>query len=554
MKIIINFLVIVCAAALGLAAGFVWREKHRTISGREQSAILASQGIPQTKPVRVSKPRAGGPVNDDSPLAARLERDLSLSSGVTRWLYWLEALEQAAPKDFPRLIRLAQGNPTATRLIADRWVELNPRHLFDTIVAAPQNTPGFPVNELGIVLFREWPKRDPEAVIAALNEADNFRARDDWGAPVAEVVMETNAERGLRLLSDWHLEHFAPRMAGVARWAALDPQHAAEFTLENSVGAAARYSMETIGQAWAKTDPASALEFAASKPGELSPMLAAAALKVWAARDPRDAAGWLAGADAGTRNRLSASFVEAWAKQDASRALMWCEENLTGSSLARAVGGVLKGSAENDLPGAAALVGAMKPSPTRAEAAAAVAEQWFPRLSSNASVKPETMAWLSGLDAESVKRVLDRTQWDWSTSDPKSMAAFLAGSDSEQIPASAYTILAREMARRNPSEALEWAGRLPESRRLEAGAEAFAEWRIAQPETALKWLNELPAVDARRQPYFRRALQGLAYDPQTAEQFAALAATDRAAARSAVATMTLPENRRAKLLELLDSK
>ena len=85
---------------------------------------------------RASKLHRHLPIGDDSPLATRLEKDLALSSGVTRWLYWLEALEKAAPSDFPRLDRLARGNPAVLRLVAERWAEFAPRHLFDTLVAA----------------------------------------------------------------------------------------------------------------------------------------------------------------------------------------------------------------------------------------------------------------------------------------------------------------------------------------------------------------------------------------------------------------------------------
>ena len=97
-----------------------------------------------------------------------------MSSGVTRWLYWLEAIEKAVPVDFPPLLRLARGNAAATRLVSDRWIELYPRHVFDTIVAASKEGDGFGARDLAYQLFEEWPKRDPDAAIAALNQPGNF--------------------------------------------------------------------------------------------------------------------------------------------------------------------------------------------------------------------------------------------------------------------------------------------------------------------------------------------------------------------------------------------
>ena len=131
------------------------------------------------------------------------------------------------------------------------------------------------------------------------------------------------------------------------------------------------------------------------------------------------------------------------------------------------------------------------------------------------------------------------------------MAELLAASNSAQVPNTAHTILARELARKNPLEAIEWADRLPQDRRLAAGGEAFAEWRRSQPDNATKWLNDLPAGDPRRLPYFQSAVRVLAWDPQSTEQLAALTVSERAAARSVIETMQLSEDRRARLLDAL---
>ncbi len=55
------------------------------------------------------------------------------------------------------------------------------------------------------------------------------------------------------------------------------------------------------------------------------------------------------------------------------------------------------------------------------------------------------------------------------------------------------------MARINPSQALNWAASLPEPRAVSASTAAFSDWRRSQPEAALKWFEDLPATDARRQ-------------------------------------------------------
>ena len=106
---------------------------------------------------------------------------------------------------------------------------------------------------------------------------------------------------------------------------------------------------------------------------------------------------------------------------------------------------------------------------------------------------------------------------------------------------------------RIPAEAIEWAGRLPEDRGLSAGADAFSDWRRSQPDAATKWLNALPSSDLRRVPYFQSAVRSLAWDTQSAEQLAALSASERTIARDVIKDMKLPEDRRSRLLEILKS-
>jgi len=553
-KIFANSLVVLIAAALGLALGFVLRGKPRP-AGAESAAGVVSSESSQGKAARDTRQLAQARSNDDSPLTTKLARDLSMSSGVTRWLYWLEAMEQASTSDYPRLFQLAEGDAAASRLVSQRWIALYPRHAFDTLVAATKDGRALTKDmiQLRNSLFRDWPKSDPDAAIAALNEPGDFSMHDARRS-VAASIIEKDAERGLRLFHDWSIENFGPRVNGIEKWAAANPRHAAEFALANPAGYASQLTMEAIGKEWAKTDPAGAMNFAGSKPGEFGSILAAAALKEWSSRNLNEAASWLAATDKQTRNRLSSSFVESWAKQDANSALTWCESNLSGSSLAEAVGGVMRGAAENDVVAAAALVASLDPSSARTEAAVAVGKKWFPdRLGEDKPSDPAAVAWLSALDPESARRVVDEIQWRWGTCDPESMATFLASS-SVQFSANPYSIIARELARRNPMEGIEWASQLPGDRGMSAGADAFVEWRRSQPDEAMKWLNDLPSNDARRQPYFENAIRSMAWDAQGSSQLAALSETEQATARKVIEGMKLSEDRRASLIGMLGGR
>lgn len=499
MRYLVQLLTIGIAAGLGLAIGFFWRgTTERATDPLARPGVLLMTAKDSRKSGFV--PLRRGPItesSEDSVLTQQLRRHLSTSSRVTRWLYWLEGIEKASLPDFPRLASLANGDPTATRLVASRWVKLDLRHLFETLASAPERT-AFPADELADVLFRELAHRDPDAAITALQGTNRFGTREMWRFNVAGYLIEKDPERGLRALSEWGIGNFAPRMNGVAKWAAADPRHATEVVLTYPAGYTSHLAIETIASEWTKADPVAALEFSSSKSGSLATALASTALKHWASRNIEPAADWLANADSITRQRLSPAFIEAWAKTDSSAALAWCEANLTGSSLSQTVGSILNGIAQKDLSAAADFVTHMKLSAARAEGAAAVARNWFPTWRSGKPVPAAAIAWMGRLDANSARRALEQVQWKWSNNDPQGMAAYVATVGGDFVPTSADLNVARSLARQNPEAAFTWASRLPPERSLAAGREAFSEWRHAQPELALKWLNALPTSDRRR--------------------------------------------------------
>lgn len=119
-------LFLVGAAAIGVCIGFVVHGgRHPRASGDAGSAAALPARL-EAVSQRGTDPTAAGTaqrrptVADDSPLATQLARDLSMSEGVTRWLYWMQAIERATAGDMPRLARLATGNPIAIQLVAGR--------------------------------------------------------------------------------------------------------------------------------------------------------------------------------------------------------------------------------------------------------------------------------------------------------------------------------------------------------------------------------------------------------------------------------------------------
>jgi hypothetical protein len=551
MKPLVGIAVVSAAAAIGLALGVALRQPFKT--ERLNEGEYAPKSLRESKHAARVLTRSGRK-EDGSALMTQLESDLAASSGVTRWLFWFEAMEKAPLSDFPRLAQLAAGDRTALRLLALRWMELDAQGLFNALVEAERNGSGL-FEAIEHVLIGDWAKRDPESLIRALDEAPAFGKQHRWRYTLAADIAERDPELGLRMSSKWQITSHGPRSEGFRKWAAQDPRHAAEFTLTHRAGFASRIAMEAIGTEWGKTDPTAALEFAAQNRDELGSVLAQSALKTWSERNLAEAGEWLANADAATRNRLSPAFVEIWAKNDPARALTWCEENLSGTSLSQAAAGVLKGAAEKDVAAAARLVEVMKASSARTAGAVAVAEKWIPQLQERRKMPTEAVDWLKRLDDESIRKVLSQLQWAWSNSDPGTLAAFLEATDVENIPQYVYTVVVRDLARKDPRQAIDWTNKLRDEKvRVDAGAEAFVEWQRGQPELAMQWLNELPSADPRRKAFFENTVRHLAWDAHATEKFAALAVQDRETARKVVEGLGLAAERRERLLGALGSE
>lgn len=568
MRFALHLLLFVAAAGLGLVTGIRWSKARLAEHRLPPSAHTNALGETATGPSGGTKSRWNLPGPASSPLAVQLGQDLSQSSGVLRWLHWLDALERASLTDFPHLARLAEGDPTAQQLLASRWVELDPRHLFDHLVGTRSFRPmmGGLVDQLagpqsqqrvlGDVLFRHWTERDPEAVIQALDEIPVRAVNSLWHHQVANGVMRQDMERGLKLVARWKIPGFHPPKQPITDWAAADPRHAAQVVLDHLGplrGYTSQFSMETVAQVWAEANPAAALEFSRTQTGDLNSLLATTVMKSWGERDPAGASAWLASTDRTTRHRLSPVFVEAWAGQDLAAALDWSQTNLTGSTLTRAVDSLLRGAAAKDPAEAAGLVTAMTPSPERTSAAVVVAEKWFQADGSPQRPSEERLAWLRGLDSVSRSRVIEKSFESWLFRDAPGFARFLEETTDVNLPDPLYASLATEFARRDPQEALAWVDRLQLPGKVSrlVGGQAFAEWRRAQPDPAQEWFRQLPADDERRQPYLRAVVQSLIFDRFGPEQLAAFAPVDPTLVREVVTSVSMTDEQRQRLLAAL---
>ncbi len=556
-------LLIVLFALLGLAAGFglrAWRQSHPSAGDMADHAAPLSAVAPGTPP-KLAHARA-------SELVEQLQADLSLSHGVTRWLHWMTAVEKAGVSDFPHLARLAKELPGGLNMLAALWIERDPQSLF---AACRQGGEGFPANELAQLLFQTWPKDDPDAVLAALQEHRNLA--DGWQLTALNTLFQNRPEQALIAMHRLGIDSYGPNMDDIAKWAEADPRHAAEVALAHPAGHATEMVLEAIAKEWTKSDPAAALAFATSLPDGTGGALANQVLRHWVEKDLGRASEWFATVEERTREKLLPAFVEAWGKTDPALALQWCLAHTAGALQGDVVQSLVKGALERNPATAAALVAGMEASSLRTKAAVAFAREavnkgWFPRFISQGQqpqAKPEAKAWLEQLDPEARKEVLKQVSWSWSSSAPRDFAAFLQSEAGRDAPPEVLAAAAHGLVRENPSEALEWAGHVPEALRRDTLSSTFQQWTRAQPDAAMTWLRQLPADDARRETFYlgavKHAIPSAAFqngpitslDPidQARQHLAHLLATDPAAARRTLATLSLSEEARAAAIKRL---
>lgn len=557
--------IIGASALLGLAAGFALRAWSPAPDAVDAAASRAAAASAPAAPPKLTRAAL-------SPLAEQTQANLSLSGGVTRWLHWMTAVEKAGPADFPGLARLAKDLPGALNMLAARWIDRDPQGMFDACLQASGPDEDFPMAELAQRLMQEWPKRDPEAVLAVLKAHPDLS--NGWQFTALNALFDIRPEQALITMSALGINNYGPNMQGVAAWAAANPRHAAEVALAHPAGYASERVLEAIAKEWAKSDPSGALAFSLRQENAGGREMAGHVLREWMGKDLGAARQWLTAADDSARERLLPAFVEVWGKNDPANALQWCLSSTAGSLRHEVVRSLIKGTAAQDLAAAAGLVAGMEPSPLRSDAASTFADMarekgWFPSTIMSGPMKsatPEALAWLGQLDAAARRTALSSLTWSWAAGNPRDFAAFLQTEAGRESPAHSWQTVARGLVRENPQEALEWAAKVPEASRAEALSATFHHWTASQPQAALSWLRELPASDPRRVTFYEGALDSLVPLPsfqntpeissleplrEARKKFAQELASDPAAARRTLGGLKLSDAERTRAAALL---
>ena len=490
-------------------------------------------------------------------VSAALQNSIKSGTGATRWLQLLSTLENAKAEDMPGLIRVASSDSAMIRMLAARWAELDPDHMFRSIYAdymlpegAPSTLPSRHI--LSDVLFEQWTKSDLKAAIKALTDVPDFSGREQLRMTVSDRVMQVDVEEGLRVLKEWSVQNYLPDMKKVAEWAGKDPQHAAEVVLSLGENYGSREALKQVGKAWGQRDPGGGLRFAAGLDAGMRGALGSEIMASWAASDLRSAVAFATDeADLSLRASVSRGLVSAWAKSDPAAALAWSQEHLRGVNRAETIGGLIKTAAEKDLTAAADLAAGMEPGVAQNKACVSIFETWFNK---GPEQRDAAFTWLAALpDSEAQRAALERVQWNWAWKDPDAVKDFISGPHGSLASSNLINQVARNQAARNPETAMEWARSLPAQQSAEARRAVFDSWLSMRPQNAAEYARNLPA-GPERETAIRSVSQTLVYQSpeQAVSWYRKLSVEDQKLAREVFDGVGLPSDRRQQLNEALN--
>ena len=485
---------------------------------------------------------------------AAFTESIRTATGAERWLTLLSATGQAAAADMPGLIRIAKNDPAMIRMLAARWVALDPHHMFSVLYAdallpiGVERLPGSAL--LRDVLLEEWPKMDYARAIAALNDAPDFPSRNSFRSKLADSAFKMDVERGLKLMGEWNVASI-PDPAKFAAWAARDPRHAAEVVLSLSASRAGPEMLKQLGKTWAERDPAEGLGFAAGLAPRARASLGGEIIARWAERDLAVALAYAEAQPDAMRAALAQGLADVWAKSDPASALAWSQQNLKGGTRNEVIGKLVTTLAEKDLAAAGDLVAGMEPGVAQSRGTAAVFEAWFKK---GGSEREAAFAWLAAVpDEEARHTALQRVGWNWAIGEPAAARDFLAGSHGDMAPASMIRMVVSIQAQANPEETMQWAGGLPADRREAARNAALEGWLESRPEGATAFTRALPAGPERTRA-IETVSETLAYQSAelAAKWYANLSVAEKVAARESFNHANLPDEKRRELNKALE--
>ena len=254
--------------------------------------------------------------------------------------------------------------------------------------------------------------------------------------------------------------------------------------------------MRALFAAWAKRDPAAALDFAKAqfKPGLLQSETMIAAIEKWAGANPRDAFQWLEKNTSGPLKEEGLTMlVQGWAHNDPQAAAAWFTS--TGSTSQSVLNSLVSTWADLNPQAAAAWVESLPAGENRVIGRVSLASEWAQQSPADAAAYFTPM--MNEKGGQDIAAALVNS---WGTSDPAAASEWLqklpAGPAREESAGALATIWAAS----DINAAVKWSETLSSPDIKSAVIDHLGTtWGAIEPEKALAWLGTLPADDTQRE-------------------------------------------------------
>ena len=483
---------LILVVLIAIAIGFV-SHGLRHSEGSEQESV-ESKFSP-------SKSRNGALLARRSAEIRSLTKGVSLEGGQEEWFRWLAYLENARAADLPQFVASVGNNAMALRLIAERWVAIDPEDGLRYLLTRRgeddfkyRDSAGSLFSKL---FFAKWTQLDLEAVVVALDRPEVLPGLDDFRQRLVHEMFERDPRRALALGSRWKAFHRSPRLSTSLReWIQKDPSAAAQaiFALPSSG------FLKPLAEFWGERDPKAALDFAFQKGGDRGYQFAEVVFKKWSQEDLSAASQKLSELSEAEANFLTPILVESWSKSDPEAALDWSQQSLTGRLRNDSIERVVLASAFSKRASPRDLLAQIESPEAYHQAVVGLSHKLWGQNYNKSPKYREAITWFDDVNEP---RTFDKIFPEFSS--------FLANYDFEQFQELMKSPRAQTVSERSftygmdayasygePEEAMDVILEVPSAYLPKSSASVFSSWYGKEPEAAAAWAEDLAANDPRR--------------------------------------------------------
>ena len=244
-----------------------------------------------------------------------LERTMRISESTQRWLSVVALLEKATIHEMQGIAEsVGSEDERVTKLIAQRWFELDPQHFFETSLLEIEGhssgrSEGFSCSYFMKFLAEKWPQHNFQAAFRAFSRPDPKRSLNESKSVFVNHWVKVDVDKAIELHRAWNTRFRSDGRGYLRASAEEDPRAIAQiiFSHYDSISRKRevdRFSypfldegggglIEIVAKVWGEVDPAEAVAFAQSYKNDQGAFLLDKVVSAWVMSDEPAAARWL---------------------------------------------------------------------------------------------------------------------------------------------------------------------------------------------------------------------------------------------------------------------